>query len=321
MTDIDTSKFKDREISVLMGGWSTEREISLKTGRAVVDSVKSMGLSVRSVDLSSPEQAIKLVDSLDLVFIALHGRGGEDGFIQAILEEKNIEFTGSNSKSCELSMNKSETKKIWRELSLPTPDFVEIKNAGTTKTQTSPFLSSEQDVSALEESFVVKPAREGSSFGVSIVHPGKGSLENAMKEALKYDDILIVEAFIEGEEVTVPILDGKALTPISIKPKNDFYDFDAKYVRNDTEYSQSELSEEELMTVKNFAWHAFSSLGCSGWGRVDLIQDKKRNFQLIELNTVPGLTETSLVPKSAILEGIDFDGLIIRILNTACFKE
>ncbi len=321
MTDIDTSKFKDREISVLMGGWSTEREISLKTGRAVVDSVKSMGLSVRSVDLSSPEQAIKLVDSLDLVFIALHGRGGEDGFIQAILEEKNIQFTGSNSKSCELSMNKSETKKIWRELSLPTPDFVEIKNAGTTKTQTSPFLSSEQDVSALEESFVVKPAREGSSFGVSIVHPGKGSLENAMKEALKYDDILIVEAFIEGEEVTVPILEGKTLTPISIKPKNDFYDFDAKYVRNDTEYSQSELSEEELMTVKNFAWHAFSSLGCSGWGRVDLIQDKKRNFQLIELNTVPGLTETSLVPKSASLEGIDFDGLIIRILNTACFKE
>lgn len=321
MTDIDTSKFKDREISVLMGGWSTEREISLKTGRAVVDSVKSMGLSVRSVDLSSPEQAIKLVDSLDLVFIALHGRGGEDGFIQAILEEKNIQFTGSNSKSCELSMNKSETKKIWRELSLPTPDFVEIKNAGTTKTQTSPFLSSEQDVSALEESFVVKPAREGSSFGVSIVHPGKGSLENAMKEALKYDDILIVEAFIEGEEVTVPILEGKTLTPISIKPKNDFYDFDAKYVRNDTEYSQSELSEEELMTVKNFAWHAFSCLGCSGWGRVDLIQDKERNFQLIELNTVPGLTETSLVPKSAILEGIDFDGLIIRILNTACFKE
>ena len=321
MTDIDTSKFKDREISVLMGGWSTEREISLKTGRAVVDSVKSMGLSVRSVDLSSPEQAIKLMDSLDLVFIALHGRGGEDGFIQAILEEKNIQFTGSNSKSCELSMNKSETKKIWRELSLPTPDFVEIKNAGTTKTQTSPFLSSEQDVSALEESFVVKPAREGSSFGVSIVHPGKGSLENAMKEALKYDDILIVEAFIEGEEVTVPILEGKTLTPISIKPKNDFYDFDAKYVRNDTEYSQSELSEEELMTVKNFAWHAFSSLGCSGWGRVDFIQDKKRNFQLIELNTVPGLTETSLVPKSAILEGIDFDGLIIRILNTACFKE
>ena len=321
MTDIDTSKFKDREISVLMGGWSTEREISLKTGRAVVDSVKSMGLSVRSVDLSSPEQAIKLVDSLDLVFIALHGRGGEDGFIQAILEEKNIQFTGSNSKSCELSMNKSETKKIWRELSLPTPDFVEIKNAGTTKTQTSPFLSSEQDVSALEESFVVKPAREGSSFGVSIVRPGKGSLENAMKEALKYDDILIVEAFIEGEEVTVPILEGKTLTPISIKPKNDFYDFDAKYVRNDTEYSQSELSEEELMTVKNFAWHAFSCLGCSGWGRVDFIQDKKRNFQLIELNTVPGLTETSLVPKSAILEGIDFDGLIIRILNTACFKE
>ena len=319
--DQNLSNLIDREISVLMGGWSAEREISLKTGKAVTDSIKSLGLSVTGIDLTSPDEIKGIVNSLDLVFIALHGRGGEDGYIQRILEENNIQFTGSDSKSCEISMNKSETKKIWRELSLPTPDFVEIKNAGTSDLKTSPFLSVEDDISPLKESFVVKPAREGSSFGVSIVHPGKGSLENAMKEALKYDDILIVEAFIEGEEVTVPILEGKTLTPISIKPKNDFYDFDAKYVRNDTEYSQSELSEEELMTVKNFAWHAFSSLGCSGWGRVDLIQDKKRNFQLIELNTVPGLTETSLVPKSAILEGIDFDGLIIRILNTACFNE
>ena len=320
-TDINLSKIKDREISVLMGGWSSEREISLKTGEAVVDSIKSMGLNVRSIDLTSPDDCSKVVGSLDLVFIALHGRGGEDGFIQTILEENSIQFTGSDAKSCELSMNKSEDKKIWRELSLPTPDFVEIKNAGTTKNATFPFLSGEQDVSTLEKSFVVKPAREGSSFGISIVHPDNGSLEDAMKEALKYDDILIVEAFVKGEEITVPILEGKSLIPLTIKPNNRFYDFEAKYLRNDTEYYQSKLSQEELITVQNFAWHAFSSLGCSGWGRVDFIQDENRNFQLIELNTVPGLTKTSLVPKSAALEGIDFNSLIIRILKTACFKD
>ena len=286
-TDIDLSKIKGREISVLMGGWSSEREISLKTGEAVVDSIKSMGLNVRSIDLTSPDDCSRVAESLDLVFIALHGRGGEDGFIQTILEENSIQFTGSDAKSCELS----------------------------------PFLSGEQDVSTLEKSFVVKPAREGSSFGISIVHPDNGSLEDAMKEALKYDDILIVEAFVKGEEITVPILEGKSLIPLTIKPNNRFYDFEAKYLRNDTEYYQSKLSQEELITVQNFAWHAFSSLGCSGWGRVDFIQDENRNFQLIELNTVPGLTKTSLVPKSAALEGIDFNSLIIRILNTACFKD
>ena len=252
----------------------------------------------------------------------MHGRGGEDGYIQRILEENNIQFTGSDSKSCEISMNKSETKKIWRELSLPTPDFVEIKNAGTSDLETSPFLSAEDDISPLKESFVVKPAREGSSFGITIVHPGGDtSLEDAMKEAIKYDDTLLVEAFVEGEEITVPILGEEILTPVSIKPKNSFYDFEAKYIRNDTEYLKSDLNAVELDTVKEFSFHAFSCLGCKGWGRVDLIKDRENNFQLIEINTVPGLTEKSLVPKSAAIEGIDFNNLIVRILNTSCLKQ
>ena len=141
-----------------------------------------------------------------------------------------------------------------------------------------------------------------------------------MKEAIKYDDILIVEAFVEGEEITVPIVGGEVLTPITIKPKNLFYDFEAKYVREDTEYLKSDLNPEEFVTVKEFSLNAFSCLGCEGWGRVDLIKDTKNNFQIIEINTVPGLTETSLVPKAASFEGIDFDSLITRILNTACFK-
>lgn len=312
----------NREITVLMGGWSAEREISLKTGRAVTDSIKSLGLKVRGVDLTSPEDIEKIINSLDLVFIALHGRGGEDGYIQKILEENKIQFTGSNSGACEVAMNKAETKKIWRDLSLPTPDFVEIRNAGTPNLETTPFLSGENDVSPLEASFVVKPAREGSSFGISIVHPEeKTSLEDAMKKAIEYDDILIVEAFVEGDEITVPILGEEILTPITIKPKNLFYDFEAKYLRQDTEYLKSDLNPEEFDAVKEFSLNAFSCLGCEGWGRVDLIKDRNNNFQIIEVNTVPGLTETSLVPKSASFEGIDFNSLITRILNTACVKQ
>jgi len=312
----------NREITVLMGGWSAEREISLKTGRAVTDSIKSLGLKVRGVDLTSPEEIEKIINSLDLVFIALHGRGGEDGYLQKILEENKIQFTGSNSGACEVAMNKAETKKIWRDLSLPTPDFVEIRNAGTPNLETTPFLSGENDVSPLEASFVVKPAREGSSFGISIVHPEeKTSLEDAMKKAIEYDDILIVEAFVEGDEITVPILGEEILTPITIKPKNLFYDFEAKYLRQDTEYLKSDLNPEEFDAVKEFSLNAFSCLGCEGWGRVDLIKDRNNNFQIIEVNTVPGLTETSLVPKSASFEGIDFNSLITRILNTACVKQ
>ena len=272
MTTNNLDALTDREITVLMGGWSAEREISLKTGKAVTDSIKSLGLRVRDIDLTSPDEIEKIINSLDLVFIALHGRGGEDGYIQKILEESKIQFTGSNSGACEVAMNKAETKKIWRDLSLPTPDFVEIKNAGTPNLETTPFLSGENDVSPLEASFVVKPAREGSSFGISIVHPeGKISLEDAMKEAIKYDDILIVEAFVEGEEITVPILGEEALTPITIKPKNLFYDFEAKYLREDTEYLKSDLNLEEFTAIKEFSLNAFSCLGCEGWGRVDLI--------------------------------------------------
>ena len=311
-----------REITVLMGGWSAEREISLKTGKAVTNSIRSLGLKVRDIDLISPDEIEKIINSLDLVFIALHGRGGEDGYIQKILEENKIQFTGSSSGACEVAMNKAETKKIWRDLSLPTPDFVEIRNAGTPNLETTPFLSGENDVSPLEASFVVKPAREGSSFGISIVHPeGKASLEDAMKEAIKYDDILIVEAFVEGDEITVPILGEEILTPITIKPKNLFYDFEAKYLSEDTEYLKSDLNPEEFSAVKEFSLNAFSCLGCEGWGRVDLIKDRNNNFQIIEVNTVPGLTETSLVPKSASFEGIDFNSLVTRILNTACVKQ
>ena len=185
MFEIDTSRFLNREISVLMGGWSTEREISIKTGNEVFESLKDQGLNVKRVDLLSEDHALEVLENLDLVFIALHGKGGEDGFIQKLLEDQGIQFTGSSSEACKISINKCETKKVWRDLGLPTPDFVEIKKAGSKMTETTPYLSSEKDVTSLNKSFVVKPAKEGSSLGISIVHPNQGSLEEPMKEALK----------------------------------------------------------------------------------------------------------------------------------------
>ena len=304
-----------------MGGWSAEREISLRSGNAVLKSLKEMQINAKAIDLVSPEGSKLQLEDFDIAFIALHGRGGEDGFIQELLTDKEILFTGSKTEACKLAMNKVETKKVWREFSLPTPDFVEITKAGKSDMKITPFLSGSDDITALDKSFVVKPANEGSSHGISIVKPGEGSLEEAIIEAVKYDETVLAEAFVDGIEITVTILGDRVLPPVAIEAKGAFYDYEAKYLSNETKYSLANLDPDNLITLKNFCWHAFKSLGCEGWGRVDLIKDNNNNFQLIEINTVPGLTETSLVPKSAALEGITFNELILEILHLACAKS
>ena len=165
----DYSLIKDKKIAVLAGGWSAEREILLKSGLAVSGALEELQISYNFIDLQSKTDAEDISSEIELVFIALHGRGGEDGYIQRMLEDKGIMYTGSNPESCEIAMNKSETKKIWRDLLLPTPDFVEIKKAGTPSMKLTPYLSKEEDITALDKSFVVKPSREGSSFGISII--------------------------------------------------------------------------------------------------------------------------------------------------------
>jgi len=314
----DYSLLKEKKIAVLAGGWSAEREISLKSGLAVSGALEELQVNYNFIDLQSKTDAEEISSDIELVFIALHGRGGEDGYIQRVLEDKGIMYTGSNPESCEIAMDKSETKKIWRDLLLPTPDFVEIKKAGTPSMKLTPYLSKEGDITALGKTFVVKPSREGSSFGISIVKPGKGSLEEAMKEALKFDDTLLVEAFVPGRELTVSILGEKVLYPIHIKPSGTFYDFKSKYESNKTEYLKADLNDTKLKEIQDIAWHAFSSIGCEDWGRVDFMQDEQGNFQIIELNTVPGLTETSLYPKAASFEGISFVDLVCKILLLAC---
>ena len=314
----DYSLLKDKKIAVLAGGWSAEREISLKSGLAVSGALEELQINYNFIDIRSETDAENLSSEIELVFIALHGRGGEDGYIQRILEDKGIIYTGSNPESCEISMDKCETKKIWRDLLLPTPDFVEIKKAGTPSMKLTPYLSEEEDIVSLDKTFVVKPSREGSSFGISIVKPGEGILEDAMKEALKFDDKLLVEAFVPGRELTVSILGEKVLHPIHIKPSGSFYDFNSKYESSTTEYLKADIDDKELKEIQDIAWHAFSSLGCRDWGRVDFMQDEQNNFQIIEVNTVPGLTETSLYPKAASFEGISFAELVCKILLLAC---
>jgi len=312
------SLLKEQKILLLSGGWSAERDISIKSGLAVSEALDRKGIIHSHIDLVSEEAAKLLPDDYDLAFIALHGRGGEDGFIQEILESKNIRYTGSDSASCKTSLNKIEAKKIWRDLLLPTPDFVEIIDVGQSDMKLTPHLSGEDDITALDKTYVVKPANEGSSFGITIVRPGKGSLESAMLEASNYDSSILVEAYVLGRELTVSILGDEVFHPIHIKPSGDFYDFKSKYAGAGTQYLKADIDSTRLEEIKDYAWHAFTSLGCSDWGRVDFIEDKDGNFQIIEVNTVPGLTETSLFPKAASYAGLTFEEVVMKVLHLSC---
>lgn len=312
------SKLKEKNILLISGGWSAERDISLKSGAAVETALIDCEMTYVHVDLKEPQDAFNISKNYDLAFIALHGRGGEDGFIQEVLESKQIPYTGSNSSACKNSLNKIEAKKIWRDLFLPTPDFVEIINTGKPDMKLTPYLSTEEDITALDKTFVVKPANEGSSYGISIVKPGEGSLEDAMREASKYDSSILVEAFVSGRELTVSILGEKVLHPININPAGEFYDFNSKYTDSGTQYIKAELAKDKLDEIKDYAWHAFTSLGCEHWGRVDFIEDQNGNFQIIEVNTVPGLTQTSLFPKAASYEGLTFNDVIMKVMHLSC---
>ena len=312
------SLLQKQNILLLSGGWSAERDISIKSGLAVSEALERKEITHTHLDLVSEEKAQLLSDDYDIAFIALHGRGGEDGFIQEILESKNIKYTGSDSYSCKTSLNKIEAKKIWRDLLLPTPDFVEIIDVGQSNMKLTPHLSGEVDITALDKTYVVKPANEGSSFGITIVRPGKGSLESAMLKASNYDSSILVEAYVEGRELTVSILGDEVFHPIHIKPSGDFFDFESKYAGTGTKYLKADIDGTKLEEIKDYAWHAFTSLGCNNWGRVDFIEDKDGNFQIIEVNTVPGLTETSLFPKAASYAGFTFDEVVMKVLHLSC---
>ena len=302
------------KVAVLLGGISGEREVSLKSGNAVLAALLRQGVDAHAFDTA--DHALSELTSFDRVMINLHGRGGEDGTIQGALELMGIAYTGSGVMASSLGMDKWRSKLLWKALNISTPDF-EMVNA-------------QSDFTAIEQKLglplFVKPANEGSSLGISKVK-NRGELEAAYLLAAKADPLVIAEKFVGGGEYTVGIIsDGKgdftALPIVRIVPKNEFYDYEAKYLRNDTEYlCPCGLSAEKETQIKAEALQAFRAIGCTGWGRVDFLMDepeknKTQKHYFLEVNTSPGMTDHSLVPMAAKAAGISFDALVIKILET-----
>ncbi|WP_417502566.1 D-alanine--D-alanine ligase [Marinobacter sp.] len=291
-------------VAVFMGGDSAEREVSLKSGKAVLAALVSAGVDAFAIDVQGC--LLKTVENpeFDRVFIALHGRGGEDGILQAILSQAGIPYTGSEVMASSLAMDKLRTKYVFAGCGLPTPKFKTMSAAD----------EAEQIVQELRSPLSVKPSREGSSIGIRKVYTAV-ELAEAFEAATALDSSVLVEEWIEGPEFTVSLLQDRALPAIGLSTDHVFYDYDAKYLADDTRYRiPCGLAPEDEARLQNLALEAFRVVGCRTWGRVDIMQDAEGEFWLLEVNTVPGMTDHSLVPMSAKAAGISFEELVVRIL-------
>ena len=295
------------KVAVLFGGRSAEREVSLKSGAAVLAALQRCGVDAHSFDPAEQDLHTLLDEGFQSAFISLHGRYGEDGTVQGALELMGIPYTGSGVLASALAMDKWRTKLVWQAAGLPIPAF-ELLEAD------SDF---EAVVARLGLPLFVKPANEGSSVGISKVKQ-VGELRDAYNEAVKYDKIVIVESFIGGGEYTAAILGGQALPVVKIEPANEFYDYEAKYLRDDTHYKcPCGLLPEQEAEMQRLAQHAFNLIGGEGWGRVDFLMDESGKAYLLEINTSPGMTDHSLVPMAARQSGISFEQLVLRVLELA----
>lgn len=294
------------KVAVLLGGSSAERDISLESGSAVLKALQESGVNAHGFDPEEKFLADLIAENYDAAFIVLHGRGGEDGVIQGALESLGIPYTGSGVLGSALGMDKSRSKRLWLNYGLPTAQFVELK----------PGFDADAVIDALGLPMMIKPAREGSSIGVSKVNSAE-ELQAAFKSAWELDSIVLAEQFVTGGgEYTVPILNGRALPMIQLKTSRDFYDYEAKYLSDDTEYlCPCGLGEEKENEIAEMALQAFTALDCAVWGRIDVLLDAEMNPWLIEANTVPGMTSHSLVPMAAKETGMSFEQLVLEILS------
>jgi D-alanine-D-alanine ligase len=303
---------KKKRVGVLMGGLSREREISLKTGKAILKALTEKGYPVIPLDVGNDIVEKLLKEKIECAFLALHGRFGEDGTIQGMLELMRIPYTGSGVLASALAMHKIMSKKFFLCEKIPTPRFDafrrdEIKKDHLKRT-------------SLPLPVVVKPAREGSTIGISIVQQ-EVALGPALKKAGEYDEEILVEEFMKGKEITVGILEDIPLPVIEIVPKSGFYDYYSKYTKGETQYIlPARIAREQYLSAQEISLRAFQQLGCSGVGRVDLMTDENENPYVIDVNTMPGMTETSLLPKAALYAGIPFEDLVERILLRASLK-
>ncbi len=299
-------------VAVLMGGVSSEREISLRSGKAIAGALASLSYDVQSVDIQS-EDLTKSLDagSVDAVFIALHGRFGEDGKVQRQCEAMGLAYTGSRPKASELALDKNLAKEIFVEADIRTPPSAIVRSSS---------FGELRQLEALGFPLVVKPPLEGSSIGLTIVHE-KEKLASAVDLALRYGDCVLVESFIAGKELTVGILGDRALPVVQIIPNTGIYDYHSKYTPGQTEYLiPAPLQAVVAAKVQRMALEAFKALECEDFGRVDVILAENGDAFVLEVNTIPGFTETSLLPKAARAAGIEFGALCEKILSMGMRK-
>ncbi len=292
-------------VAVLMGGVSAERPVSLRSGQAVLEALIAEGVDAVGVDVQG-DIAVRLTrEHFDIAFIALHGRGGEDGTIQGLLEWLKIPYTGSGVMASALGMDKWRTKLIWRAAGLPTPAAVLLG-------QQSDW---QQVMNELGTDVIVKPAHEGSSIGMRKVHDAQ-ALQDSYQFASQYDALVLAERWISGREYTIALVNGQALPVIQLKTSHEFYDYEAKYESADTQYLlPSGLTAEKENELQQLSMTAFELIGCRGWGRVDVMADADGQFWLLEVNTSPGMTDHSLVPMAARAIGMSFSQLVIQLLE------
>jgi D-alanine-D-alanine ligase len=307
------TKNKFGKIGVLMGGPSTEREISLKSGKAVYEALSKVGLTVVAIDIKtdSVEENIRLIKShrINCAFLALHGRFGEDGQIQAILDILKIPYTGSGVKASKLAMDKIASRKILEVNGLNVPKYKVLDK--------SSYNINWKDRNNLTLPLVVKPATHGSSIGLSIVDDMQG-LDKAVDLAFRFDERVLIEEYIKGREVTVGILDNEALPVIEIIPKKRFFDYEAKYQSGMTDYVvPAKLEEGIAKEIQRTAMSVHKLLGCFGCSRVDMLLNNANIPVVLELNSIPGLTPISLLPKAARIAGIEFAQLCIKLIKLA----
>lgn len=290
-------------VAVLMGGVSAEREVSLASGQAVAQALQEAGYRVHPVDLS--ERRIILPEGTDVVFNALHGEFGEDGEVQAILRELGVPYTGASAEASQLAFDKCASKALWRAQGLPTPDY-ELYQPGTPPTLPLPVI--------------VKPARQGSSVGIHRV-TRNSDLDAAVSDAAQYDERILIESYIAGRELTVGVINGTPLPVLEIRAPDGNYDYRAKYTSGLTEYLvPAPLTSDVAERCQELARRAFVSMGCEDIGRVDFRMNSDEELYILELNTIPGFTSTSLLPKAAAAAGINFVALCDQIVQGARIK-
>ena len=306
--------YKHKRIGVLMGGASAEREVSLRTGQAVYRALLKKNYQAYPIDVSPSLPSTLLKKKIEVAFIALHGRGGEDGTVQGMLEVMHIPYTGSGVVASALALNKGMTKQLLCYHGLPTPRFQIIPGKDTRRADFSHTIR-------IPLPLVVKPIAEGSTIGTTIV-TRKQDLRHACQRAARFDSHLLIERFIEGKEVTAGIVNGEPLPLIEIVPRGGFYNFHSKYTPGRTEYLiPARVNEKLATTIQQLALAVYHTLGCEGPARVDLMVSHRRNQPyILEINTIPGMTEISLLPKAAQHAGISFEDLVEKIVNSARLK-